>query len=88
MVRDRNSKSLSMKILIAVVVILALFIIFMFLVRPGVNNYAYKNQITGANAILGNIVQTVQAQGYYAIPLGENQTLVLVPYQQPAQAGQ
>jgi len=56
------------------------------LVQPQFNKYAYNKQVEGANFVYLDIINKVQSQGYYSIPVG-NQTLVLVPYV-PTQEGE
>ena len=68
------------KIMGAIIVVLVLFIAFFFVVVPQMNKFSVKKQIEGANLAYLDILNKVQTQGYYSIPVGENQTLVLVPY--------
>ena len=83
---DENKRYRTMvRILIWVIVVLVLIMAYFFLVRPQLNNYAVNNQIAGANIVYQDIVNNVQTNGYYAIPIG-NQTLILVPYV-PEQTG-
>lgn len=70
---------LTIVILSSLVVLLLLVIAFFFVVQPQVNKFAYNKQIEGANIVYMDILQKVQANGYYSMPVG-NQTLVLVPY--------
>ena len=76
----REGKSnMTIKILVAVIAVLILFIAFFFVVRPQFSKMAYNNQVEGANFVYMDILNKVQENGYYAIPVG-NETLVLVPY--------
>ena len=72
-----------MKILIAVIIILVLVLLYFFVARPGMNNFVMNKQIEGVNFAYADLVSAVQNQGYFALPLGENQTLILVPYVPP-----
>ena len=70
-------------ILVAVIVSLFLVLLFFFVVRPSMNNFVMNKQIEGVNFAYADVVNQVQTQGYFALPLGENQTLILVPYVPP-----
>jgi hypothetical protein len=77
-------RGLVIKVLLAIIVILVLFIIFIFVVRPSFNNYVYNKQIAAQAIVLNNILYQLQQQGYVQLPVGENQTLILVPYKPSA----
>ena len=79
-----DKMALTMKLLVGVVIVLLLFIAYFFVVNPQINKFVYKKQIEAANSVLGDMISQIQAQGYYAIPVG-NETLVLVPYVPPQQ---
>jgi len=84
----QNKGNMTVKILIAVIVILVLVCAFFFLIRPGINKFVSNKQIEGVNFAYGDVITQVQEQGYFALPLGQNeagedQTLVLVPYVPP-----
>lgn len=68
------------KIMAGIIIVLVLFIAFFFVVAPQVNKFAANKQIEGANYVYLDILNRIQAQGYYVIPVSENETLVLVPY--------
>jgi len=82
--KDNQTKTI--RILTIVVVALILILAYIFLIQPGINKYAYERQIEGVNFVYNDIVTAVQSQGYYAIPLADNQTLFLVPYNPEAPA--
>ncbi len=83
---DSNRKhKMIVKILVTVVAILVLFIAFFFVVKPGVDARDQKQQIQGANNVIGQILNSVQTQGGIDIPLDENSTLTLVPIEVCAQ---
>ncbi|MBT4376512.1 hypothetical protein HOD29_04010 [archaeon] len=87
--RDKNNnQTLVVKILVVVIVVLLLVGAYFFIVQPGVNKFVYNKQIEGVNFAYADVVNQVQQQGYFALPLGQNeagedQTLVLVPYVAP-----
>lgn len=82
MMMDSNVKKHKnmIKIMAGIIVVLVLFIAFFFVVAPQVNKFAANKQIEGANFVYTDILNSVQAQGYYPIQLSENETLILVPY--------
>jgi len=83
---NTNKKhKITVRILVAVVAVLILFIAFFFVVQPGVSTHDQKQQIEGANNVIGQILNSVKTQGYIGIPLDENNTLNLVPVQSCAQ---
>lgn len=91
MVKDKKARI--MAVLVGVIVILVLVLLYFFVVRPGMDNFVMNKQIEGVNMAYGDVVNQIQAQGYFALPLGQNeagepQTLVLVPYVPPAGATQ
>lgn len=85
--RDINPNALTVKILVAIIVVLVLVLAYFFLVKPGINKFAYNKQIEGVNFAYADVINQVQQQGYFALPLkdeaGEDKTLVLVPYVAP-----
>ena len=89
----KNKQGMIIKGMFAVIIILALVLLFFFVARPGVNKFVTNKQIEGVNFAYADVVNQVQAQGYFALPLGqdeagEDQTLVLVPYVPPQDATQ
>ena len=89
----KKKMNLTMKILVSVIIVLVLFIAYFFVVNPGINRFAQNNYYQGANDAYASLVSQIQEQGYFALPLGqdeagEDQTLVLVPYVQPEQGAQ
>jgi hypothetical protein len=84
--RDVNHKTkLTILILSILVIVMGSIMLYKFVVQPGINNYSYEKQLEGANFVFQDIVTGIQNNGYYAIPLGSNQTLILVAYN-PQQA--
>ncbi|MEK6881153.1 MAG: hypothetical protein AABY22_16150 [Nanoarchaeota archaeon] len=75
------------QILVVVIVVLALIIGYFFIVKPMINKSATDNQVIGFNLAIQGILQQLQQQGFVRMTIG-NQTLILVPYQQPQNATQ
>lgn len=77
------------KILVGVVVVLVLVMAYFFLIRPLTTNYILEKQteaqIATYNFMIQDMVTQIQQNGFYQVPVG-NQTLVLVPYQEPVDA--
>jgi capsular polysaccharide biosynthesis protein len=79
---------LTMIILIVLVVVLGAFVLYSFVIQPALQGYVVEKQAEGAQIAVNTILAQIQQYGYVQIPLGQNQTLILVPYnpsQQPAQ---
>jgi len=66
--------------LVCVVVILLGFISYSFIIRPSIDNYVVSKQSEAQEMLISALLNQVQQLGYVQIPVGENQTLVLVPY--------
>ncbi|MEA3414386.1 MAG: hypothetical protein U9Q99_02580 [Nanoarchaeota archaeon] len=82
---DKKDKSnRMMKILIGVIIVLVVFIAFFFLIKPGYNKFVYNQQMQGYNIgvtdIYTNMLTQIENSGAYQVPISENQTLILVPY--------
>lgn len=80
--------------LVAVILILALILIYAFAVQPAINNRQVTFYNAGYQTAQADFINTMWAQvnqqGYVQIPLNENQSLFLAPFdpqqaQQPAQ---
>jgi len=89
MVKDKKARI--MAILIGVIVILVLVLLYFFVVRPSMDNFVLNKQIEGVNFAYSDVVTQIQTNGYFALPLGQNeagedQTLILVPYVAPESA--
>lgn len=72
-----------MGILVGIIVILVGFVIYSFGIKPAVTDYVIDKQVEAQNFVIEAILLQLQQTGYVQIPLG-NETLILVPYQQPA----
>jgi hypothetical protein len=88
--RDSDLKryKLTIRILAIVVVVFALVMAYFFLIRPLTNNYIVEKQteaqIATYNFIVNDMIAQLQQNGYYQLPIG-NETLILVPWQEPQQ---
>ena len=80
----KNKTNLIIAILIVLVFILGAMVVYSYVAKPLISGYSVKtygqgyNQ--GANDALVSFLNQVQVQGYVQIPLGNNQSVVLVPY--------
>ena len=71
-------------VLFIVIVILAGIMLYAFIVKPKISGYNVQKQTEGVNIAINYILTQLQQNGFVQIPVG-NQTLILVPYQPPAQ---
>ncbi len=79
----KNKQGMMMKAMVIVIIVLVLVLLYFFVARPGMDTFVMNKQIEGVNFAYADLVTAVQTQGYFALPLGENQTLILVPYVPP-----
>ena len=80
--RDEKDRTrLMVKVLVAIVVLLIIIVAYLTVISSAINNFAAQKQVEGANLFISQIlIPELQTQGYVALPLGNNQTLYLVPY--------
>jgi hypothetical protein len=83
--RDEAERTrLMIKALIAIVVVLGLIVIYLLVAQPAYNNAlnqaGYSGFGQGINYTINSILSSIQTKGYVQIPLGNNRTLILVPY--------
>ena len=71
---------LTMTILVILVILLAGTLLYFFVIQPAIQGYVIDRQNEGVQIAVGTILTQIQQYGYVQIPVGENQTLVLVPY--------
>jgi hypothetical protein len=76
--------------LVVIVLLLVGFISYMFLIKPAITanaiNWANKGYNQAQIDMINSMLAQLQQNGYVLLPTGqENQTIALVPYQQPAQ---
>lgn len=69
MAKDRRGMMLA--ILVAVIIVLVLVLIYFFVVRPSMNKFVLNKQVEGVNFAYADIVNQIQTQGYFALPLGQ-----------------
>ncbi len=74
--------------LVVVVILLLGFVAYLFLIKPAVSGYLVKVYNQGQVDAITAVLTEVQKSGYVQIPVGENQSVVLVPYQQSQTATQ
>ena len=61
-------------------IVLAGFILYAYVLNPAISGYATSNYNQGAGDVINVIIGQVQQQGFVQIPVNENQSLVLVPF--------
>ncbi len=72
-------------VLVILVVLLAGFVVYSFVVQPAIQGYVVQRQTEGVQIAVNTILAQIQQYGFVQIPVGENQTLILVPYVPPQQ---
>ncbi len=71
-------------LVLAITVILLLGIIgYVFLIRPAINGLVIQGYNQAQVDLINTILAQVQTNGFVQIPTGEDQSIILVPYQQP-----
>ena len=78
----KNKTGLVIGILLALVLILGALVFYSYIVKSYVSNYSGKFYNQGASDALTILVGQIQTRGYAEIPLGNGQSLILVPVQQ------
>ena len=79
---NQKRTNLTIAVLIALVAVLLAVVVYAFALKPAMNGYAVNAQNTGIQYTINAILLQIQQKGYAEIPVG-NQTLILVPYQNP-----
>jgi len=83
--QDYNSSGLIVKVLILIIIILVGILVYSFLVKPFINKTIQQKQIdaytVGQTDLINAILIQLQQTGRVAIPVGNNQSLVLIPIQ-------
>ena len=74
--------NLAMGFLVLLVVVLGGMVIYSFVTKPVVTGYVSKTYNQGASDVLGILLNQIENQGFAQIPISENQSIILVPYQQ------
>jgi hypothetical protein len=81
--KDKKDKFI---LALAIVVVLLLgFLGYLFLVQPALSGLVVKGYNQAQVDVITAILSQVETNGYVQIPAGENQSVVLVPYQQQTQ---
>ncbi len=83
-----NKTGLIIGILLLVILVLAAVLAYVFLINPKISGYAVNNQIQGYQIAINDILAQIQQNGYVQIPVSENQSVILVLYQEPQQPPQ
>ncbi|MEK6830248.1 MAG: hypothetical protein AABY15_09095 [Nanoarchaeota archaeon] len=78
---DRSK--LVIAILVVLVIALGAFVLYSFAIQPAIQGYVVQIQTEGVQIAVTTILAQIQQYGYVQIPVGENQTLILVPYTPP-----
>jgi len=84
--KDKRDKMI-LALLIVVILLLG-FLGYLFLVQPALSGLVTKGYNQAQVDLITAILTQVQSNGYVQIPAGENQSVVLVPYQQSSQSSQ
>ena len=79
---SQKRTNLIIGVLAVLVVVLLAVVVYAFVLKPAVNGYVVNAQNTGIQYAINAILLQIQQKGYAEIPVG-NQTLILVPYQNP-----
>jgi uncharacterized protein YpmB len=72
-------------ILVTIIVLLGAFMLYYFVIQPTIQGYVVQKQTEGVQIAVNTILTQLQQYGFVQIPLGGDQTLVLVPYVPPQQ---
>lgn len=81
MQKDKNRLIIS--VLIIIILVLLGIILYSFVVKPSLNGYVIQKQLEAQDITLNTLVSQVQQKGYAEIFIGNNQSLILVPYTGP-----
>ena len=81
----RDRKDVLILVLVLVVVILIGVVGYVFLVSPALNGLVIKGYNQGQVDTINAILLQISNSGFVELPAGDNQTLILVPYQSEVQ---
>ncbi len=76
----REKSGIVIAVLAVMVVVLLGLVLWAFVFNPMINGYATKIYNQGANDAVKAVVGQVQQKGYVQLPVNENQSVMLVPY--------
>lgn len=85
--RENNNKRRTVLVLSIVVIILALVLIYFVGVKPAMLKHDQKVYTQGVNYTISYMIASLQNAGYVQIPLNQNRSITLVPYNPPAASG-
>tara|TARA_Y100000034_G_C6777927_1_gene347479 strand:- start:167 stop:481 length:315 start_codon:yes stop_codon:yes gene_type:complete len=68
-------------VLVLLVLVLGGIVAYSYAVKPLTTGYATKNYNQGANDVLNALLTQIQTQGYIQIPVNDEQSLFLHPFQ-------
>jgi len=75
-----NKSNIVMTIMVLVIVVLAAIVLYTLVVKPKLSGYVVQKQTEGVQIAVNSILLQVQQNGFVQIPLNENQTLYLAPF--------
>ncbi len=70
--------------LIAIIVLLLGFLAYVFWLAPSINGYVVNQQISAQKVLVDAIFTALSQQGYVQLTNAEGESVILVPYQAPA----
>ena len=70
------------RVLVVAVLVLLAVVVYAYAVKPSINAYVINKQIEARDYVLETLISNVETNGYVELTKG-NESLVLVPYQQP-----
>ena len=79
-----NKTRVLITVLVLVIVILLGIILYAFVIKPKISGYTVQKQSEGVQIAVNYILTQLQQNGFVQIQVGEEQTLILVPYSPPA----
>lgn len=82
-----ESKNLLVGFLVLIVIVLGGVLLYTLVVAPSLTGYVVDKQNEGVQIAINSILTQVQQNGFIQIPVGDNQSLFLAPFD-PQQAQQ
>ncbi len=82
--KEKNPYRMLFILTFLVLVVLVIVVVYAFFVKPTIQGYVVNKQIEAQQILVSNIIQQIQQTGAVRIPLGGNESVILVPYQEPA----
>jgi hypothetical protein len=78
----KDKRDIVVLVLIIAVILLLGVLGYIFLLQPALSGLVVQGQNQGVQYTINAILTQVKSNGYVQLPTGENQSIVLVPYQQ------